>query len=180
MSKNFERVDIQMPVTEAINRKIKDLGVEPTPDHQRRTIRAVLHTAGKMMLEAGGGVSAFRQLAEECFGKEKVSTEHVGGGQESDVKVEFTSGPEVRSDKRILGGYVLIAQRNVKTNLPIFSYVDEVGHLRTVRPGNPLDIALRAALGTACIGGGNVITVAAAKSADEFTIEYTTGYKSAS
>lgn len=176
MSKNFERADIQLPITKALYRELKDLGVEPTPDHQRRTIRAVLHTAGKMMLEAGGSSSDFRKLAEECYGKEKTSTEHVGSDKESEYTVEFTSPVANRKDKRFLGGYVQFSARQVKTNLPIFSQVDEIGSVRIVRTGCPLDIALRAALGAACIGGGSQITVTSAKDANDFTIEYTSGY----
>lgn len=178
MSKEFERADIQGPVKQAINDKLKELGVEPTDDHQRRTIRALLHAAGKMMLEAGGNQASFRQLAEEGYGKEARSNEYVGKGQPTDITVEFTTPPAKRTEKRFLGGAVIFATRQVKTNLPIFSQVEERGSARFVREGSSLDIALRASLGQACIGGGSPILVTAAKNADDFTIEYTTGYSS--
>jgi hypothetical protein len=179
MSKNFERAEIQGPVNEAVNNKLKELGVEPSPDHTRRTIRAMLHTCGKMMLEAGGSASDFRKLAEECIGKEKTCTDYKNAGESTDVTVEFTSPVANRLDKRFLGGKVQFSARQVKTNLPIFSYVEERGSARFVRDGSPLDIALRVKLGAACIGGGSPIMVVSAKDANDFTIEYTSGYVSA-
>lgn len=178
MSKNFERAEIQGPVKQAINDKLKELGVEPTPDHQRRTVRAMLHAAGKMMLEGGGSPSNFRSLAEECINKERTSTEYTGSGQPTDVTVEMLTPPSKRTDKRFLGGVVVFATRDVKTNLPIFGQVEERGSARFVREGSALDIALRENLGALCIGGGSPIMVTSAKSAIEFTIEYTTGYTS--
>jgi hypothetical protein len=178
MSKEFERADIQGPVKQAINDKLKELGVEPTEDHQRRTVRALLHAAGKMMLEQGGSPSNFRSMAEDCINKEKRSTEYKGKGEATDVTVEFTSPVTNRQDARFLGGSVQFSARQVKTNLPIFSYVEERGSVRFVREGSALDIALRAKLGAACIGGGSPITVVSAKNADDFIIEYTSGYTS--
>lgn len=70
MSKNFERAEIQGPLNEAVDRKLKEIGVEPTPDHIRRTIRAVLRIGAKIALEAGCPPHAFIEMAKESFVKE--------------------------------------------------------------------------------------------------------------
>lgn len=176
MSKEFERADIQGPVKQAVNDKLKEMGVEPTDDHTRRTIRALLHTAGKMMLEAGGSVSTFRAQAEECITKERTSQEYEGKGTTTDVTVAL-GGAETRNEKRFLGGYVTIGKRAVKSSAPVFGFVQEIGKARIVTPGCALDIALREKMGQECIGGGSLITVVSVLDEHNVTIEYTTGYK---
>lgn len=69
-NKNFERAEIQGPLNEAVDQKLKELGVDPTPDHIRRTIRAVLRIGAKIALEAGCPPGIFIEMAKESFVKE--------------------------------------------------------------------------------------------------------------
>lgn len=80
-----------------------------------------------------------------------------------------------------MGGYVHFASRGVKTDEPIFGHVDElvspaIGSVRVVRAGSALDTALRDRI--KCVGGDPII-VKACKDAQEFTVEYKTGYGTA-
>lgn len=69
-TKTFERAEIQGPLNEAVGAKLKEIGVTPTPDHIRRTIRAVLRIAAKIALDAGCPPKLFTELAQESFVKE--------------------------------------------------------------------------------------------------------------
>lgn len=68
--KNFERADIQGPLNDAITAKIAEIGLTPTGDHVRRTIRSVLRIGAKIALENGCSPSSFLELCSEAFAKE--------------------------------------------------------------------------------------------------------------
>lgn len=69
-NKNFERADIQGPLNDAIKRKIGEIGLAPTSDHVRRTIRSVLRIGAKIALENGCSPSSFAEMCTESFSKE--------------------------------------------------------------------------------------------------------------
>lgn len=71
--KNFERADIQGPLNDAIKEKISEIGLTPTSDHVRRTIRSVLRIGAKIALENGCSVSSFHEMCTEAFRKEASS-----------------------------------------------------------------------------------------------------------
>jgi hypothetical protein len=97
------------------------------------------------------------------------------------MKIEFTTPPSPKAEQRCMGGYVNFVTRGVKTDEPIFAHVEEKrlpgGAARIVKLGTVLDQVLRKKLHGQCVGNDPMI-VRSAKDANEFTLEYKTGYGS--
>jgi hypothetical protein len=82
---DYDRAEIQRMLTKAILETLQDNGVIATPEHVRRTIRAVLRIGAKMVLENGGGVEDYVVFAQEALVKE--------AGPESLMPVDFVAVP---------------------------------------------------------------------------------------
>lgn len=90
------------------------------------------------------------------------------------MQIKSISSATPRVEKRVLGGYVHFASRDVHCDKSIFDSVDEVGPLRVVRKDTELHKALTGSIGRNV--GGEPIIVKSCKNEFEFTIEYKRGY----
>lgn len=69
-NKNFERAELQSPISQAVFDKLSEIGCELAGPHIRRVIRATLRTAARIALMHGCPPPAWLELCAEAYVKE--------------------------------------------------------------------------------------------------------------
>jgi hypothetical protein len=70
MAKNFERAELQAPLSQAVFDKLNEIGCELAGPHIRRVIRATLRTAARIALMHGCPPPMWLELCAEAYVKE--------------------------------------------------------------------------------------------------------------
>ena len=70
MNKEYERVELQQHVSEAVCAKFTELGAALTGDHARRLARVLMRMAARIMINHNAGPGDFLGLAMLCLQQE--------------------------------------------------------------------------------------------------------------